>query len=83
MGLDLSFLLHRLSFSTLRWLRFYQEHVEHHVLLIVFLSTLQICVGAALHGLGMSACFIATLTLMTESGGKSVTVDQVSLKLSS
>ena len=37
----------------------------------------QICVGAGLHGLGMSACFIASLTLMTEAGGKSVSVDQV------
>jgi len=36
-------------------------------------------VGAGLHGLGMSACFIASLTLMTETGGKSVTVDQVAM----
>ena len=50
--------------------------------LIVFLSTLQICVGAGLHGLGMSACFIASLTLMTEAGGKTVTGDQVSWKSS-
>ena len=48
--------------------------------LIVFLPTLQICVGAGLHGLGMSACFIASLTLMTEAGGKAVTGDQVSWK---
>ena len=40
-------------------------------------QTPQICVGAGLHGLGMSACFIASLTLMTESGGKSLGVDQV------
>ena len=40
-------------------------------------SLLQICVGAGLHGLGMSACFIASLTLMTETGGKSRSVDQV------
>ena len=33
--------------------------------------------GAGLHGLGMSACFIASLTLMTETGGKSRSVDQV------
>ena len=36
--------------------------------------------GAGLHGLGMSACFIASFTLITEPGGKSVTADQVSLK---
>ena len=40
-------------------------------------QTPQICVGAGLHGLGMSACFIASLTLMTESGGKSLGADQV------
>jgi len=45
-------------------------------------SLAQICVGAALHGLGMSACFIASLTLMTETGGKSVTVDQVAMMTS-
>lgn len=45
-------------------------------------SLAQICVGAGLHGLGMSACFIASLTLMTEAGGKSVTVDQVAMMTS-
>jgi len=42
-------------------------------------SLAQIGVGAGLHGLGMSACFIASLTLMTETGGKSVTADQVAM----
>lgn len=42
-------------------------------------SLAQICVGAGLHGLGMSACFIASLTLMTETGGKSRSVDQVAV----
>ena len=44
---------------------------------LLWFSFIQICVGAGLHGLGMSACFIASLTLMTEAGGKSVSVDQV------
>jgi MFS family permease len=48
--------------------------------LILSPSLAQICVGAGLHGLGMSACFIASFTLITEPGGKSVTADQVSLK---
>jgi len=47
--------------------------------LILSPSLAQICVGAGLHGLGMSACFIASLTLMTEAGGKSVTGDQVAM----
>jgi len=47
--------------------------------LILSPSLAQICVGAGLHGLGMSACFIASLTLMTEAGGKSVSVDQVAM----
>jgi len=47
--------------------------------LILSPSLAQICVGAGLHGLGMSACFIASLTLMTEAGGKSVSSDQVAM----
>jgi len=47
--------------------------------LILSPSLAQICVGAGLHGLGMSACFIASLTLMTEAGGKTVTGDQVAM----
>ena len=39
LGLDLSFLLHHLLFSAHLWLRFYQKHIELHVLFIAFLSS--------------------------------------------
>ena len=51
--------------------------VTYHLVFCLLSQTPQICVGAGLHGLGMSACFIASLTLMTESGGKSLGADQV------
>ena len=50
------------------------------VQMTTLISAWQVCVGAALHGLGMSCCFLSTLTAMS-TGEKGEPSEQVLLLL--